>query len=305
MEEHEKVPGVVQHFNDTMKNDPQVIGPSTAVVAIQSLLKLIKESKAETVAGLRDDINKATEALIKATPNTVSVSSGCELFLRFITLTSLDSIGFQELQKRLIERGNLYLKQVEMSRGKIAAAGSQFIRDETTILIHSRSRVVLCLLREAASRGKRLKVFITASAIDGSGMDMQKMLDQDHVHSKVILDSAVGFIMEKVDVVIVGADGVSESGGIINKIGTYQIAVMAKALNKPFYVVAESFKFVRMFPLKQEDLPNQEKYTTINSGPDKHPSLDYTPPQYITLLFTDLGVLTPSAVSDELIKLYM
>ena len=37
--------GVVQHFNDTMKNDPQVIGPSTAVVAIQSLLKLIKESK--------------------------------------------------------------------------------------------------------------------------------------------------------------------------------------------------------------------------------------------------------------------
>ena len=36
---------MVQHFNDTMKNDPQVIGPSTAVVAIQSLLKLIKESK--------------------------------------------------------------------------------------------------------------------------------------------------------------------------------------------------------------------------------------------------------------------
>ena len=47
---------------------------------------------AETVAGLTDDIKKATEALIKATPNTVSVSSGCELFLRFITLTSLDRI---------------------------------------------------------------------------------------------------------------------------------------------------------------------------------------------------------------------
>ncbi len=44
-----------------------------------------------------------------------------------------------------------------------------------------------------------------------------------------------------------------------HQIGTYQMAVMAKALNKPFYVVAESFKFVRMFPLTQADLPNEEK----------------------------------------------
>lgn len=43
------------------------------------------------------------------------------------------------------------------------------------------------------------------------------------------------------------------------QIGTYQVAVMAKTLNKPFYVVAESFKFVRMFPLNQDDLPNAEK----------------------------------------------
>ena len=45
----------------------------------------------------------------------------------------------------------------------------------------------------------------------------------------------------------------------ILQIGTYQMAVMAKALNKPFYVVAESFKFVRMYPLNQGDLPNDEK----------------------------------------------
>ena len=102
------------------------------------------------------------------------------------------------------------------------------------------------------------------------------------------------------------------------------MAVMAKALNKPFYVVAESYKFVRMYPLNQSDLPNPDKvskkyslynsvihyalclqYITVDSGTSDHPMIDYTPPQYITLLLTDLGVLTPSAVSDELIKLYM
>jgi translation initiation factor eIF-2B subunit alpha len=71
--------------------------------------------------------------------------------------------------------------------------------------------------------------------------------------------------------------------------------------------VGESFKFVRLFPLRQDDVPAQRSHalpdvpTAIASI---NPLLDYTPPKYITLLFTDLGVLTPSAVSDELIKLY-
>ena len=117
--------------------------------------------------------------------------------------------------------------------------------------------------------------------------------------------------MEKVDIVLVGAEGVVENGGIINKIGTYGMAIVAKTLNKSFYVAAESFKFTRLFPLNQSDLPDECKYKgsslrDANADLDKeHPLVDYTPPEYITLLFTDLGVLTPTAVSDHLIDLYL
>lgn len=55
---------------------------------------------AGTIAGLRDDIKHATEALIKAKTSTVSVSSGCELFLRFITLTSLEQTVRREGRRR-------------------------------------------------------------------------------------------------------------------------------------------------------------------------------------------------------------
>lgn len=139
---------------------------------------------------------------------------------------------------------------------------------------------------------------------------MAKALRKLDIPVTVILDAAVGYIMEKVDLVLVGAEGVVESGGIINKIGTNQIAVCAKAQNKPFYVVAESFKFVRLFPLNQRDVPDKFKYKadTLKTSPnltEEHPWIDYTSPSLITLLFTDLGVLTPSAVSDELIKLYL
>lgn len=77
-----------------------------------------------------------------------------------------------------------------------------------------------------------------------------------------------------------------------------------------------------MYPLNQYDLPHYRPSTlslhpNTTTGPDDHeqdepeeqegtmlPAVDYTPPDYITLLLTDLGALTPSGVSDELIKLY-
>jgi translation initiation factor eIF-2B subunit alpha len=109
--------------------------------------------------------------------------------------------------------------------------------------------------------------------------------------------------------VLLGAEGVVENGGVINKLGTYQIALCASALGKPFYVAAESYKFARLYPLGQRDLPTEHK--PIDVGPllpraaaVDNPSRDYTPPQFISLLVTDLGVLTPAAVSDELIQLY-
>jgi translation initiation factor eIF-2B subunit alpha len=135
-----------------------------------------------------------------------------------------------------------------------------------------------------------------------------------------------------------------ENGGIINKLGTYQIAMVAKALKKPFYVAVESYKFARMYPLTQRDIRdmclsatyncnthsvnnklmnNDQNIHKLNNSDLKRirsPSLahlrngatfdhlnvtiDFTPAEYITLLFTDLGVLTSAAVSDELIRLY-
>jgi len=90
--------------------------------------------------------------------------------------------------------------------------------------------------------------------------------------------------------------------------------MIAKALKRPFYVAAESYKFARLFPLSQSDLPEaKHEQSPLKPAINKvfppklaidNPSADYTPPAFITLLFTDLGILTPSAVSDELIKLY-
>ena len=56
--------------------------------------------------------------------------------------------------------------------------------------------------------------------------------------------------------VLVGAEAVVENGGVVNKLGTYQIALCAKACDKPFYVAAESYKFARLYPLTQKVRPH-------------------------------------------------
>ncbi|CAM9571132.1 unnamed protein product, partial [Choristocarpus tenellus] len=133
---------------------------------------------------------------------------------------------------------------------------------------------------------QHFSVIVSEGSPEGAGYACASKLAEAGVPVTVILDSAVGHFMERAHLCVTGAEGVLENGGIVNKVGTFQLAVMAKAFNKPFYVAAESYKFARLFPLDQRDFPEGRV------------------PPYITLLFTDLGVLTPSAVSDELIRLY-
>jgi translation initiation factor eIF-2B subunit alpha len=150
-----------------------------------------------------------------------------------------------------------------------------------------------------------------------------------------ISESAVAYSLGKADIVIVGAEGVVENGGIVSRMGTYQIGLLAKAMGKPFYVVAESHKFVRSYPLGQYDLPieqhvinfkteediadeakqqsaESQKTAEVDSleaspgskGGGRSDVVDFTPPHLISALITDSGVLTPSAVSEELIKIW-
>ncbi|XKL60451.1 hypothetical protein PGB90_007508 [Kerria lacca] len=281
---------------------------SPGIAAIKTLLYVLENDKSETVQELDSNFQTTIDIMRNTDVPVTSVASGCELFLRFITFAKLDYKTFDECKKVMFHRGKIFMKKLTNARGKIAKLASTFITDNSRILVHSKSRLVLKAMEHAVSLHKHFRVFVTYSSLDNSGKEMADELKNIGVPCTVILDSAVGYIMEQVDMVMVGAEGVAESGGIINQIGSFTMAICAKEMKKPFYVLTESFKFTRLYPLNQRDLPNEFKYTSGHLRKDlskEHPLVDYTPPSFITLLFTDLGILTPSAVSDELIKLYL
>ncbi|XP_014208633.1 translation initiation factor eIF-2B subunit alpha [Copidosoma floridanum] len=296
---------ICKHFNDIIANEKDV---SAGMATICTLLKVLERSKSETVQELQYCLQNAVDIMRSTDHPVTAIASGSELFLRFITLAALDTPSFAECKKIMLQRGDIFYKKLVAARGKIAKLASKFITDGSKILIHSRSRVILQTMKAAVACNKIFEVYVTESLPDSSGIEMCQNLKDLGISCTLILDSAMGYIMEQVDMVMVGAEGVAESGGIINKVGTYTMAICAKEMKKPLYVLTESFKFSRIYPLNQVDLPDEFKYTSSTLRKDvskEHPLVDYTPPHYISLLFTDLGILTPSAISDELIKLYL
>ena len=356
------------------------------VAAIESLVELLTQSQASTISETLTLLETSTAHLKSHIPNPISLSAGTDLFQRYL-INALQRPGamaagntaagdFKSIRQHLISNGRLFVSRAKASREKIAGFGRHFVRDGNTVLTNGGSRVVGALLRHAAEDSKGSSVrFRVIYVLDGGGdathnkkkdsdsdaaavegVSIVRSLREQGVPVAVISEAAVGYAMGKVDMVIVGAEGVVENGGIISRLGTYQIGLLARAARKPFYVVAESHKFVRLYPLSQYDLPIEQKvidFRTVDddekeeeergkkglasrgygddSGSKKGyfdqsvqqhrhdqssnargnektmmapTAVDFTPPDLISALITESGVLTPSAVSEELIRIW-
>jgi translation initiation factor eIF-2B subunit alpha len=337
-----EVPQVLQDLQDFLKRD----GPSsldeksvmaTPVAAIKALLGVVQRSKATTMMELQDELKQARAIMIKDFEqeskssnrgrSLIALASGCDLFLKYITRSFLELPDFGAARQEVLLRGERFADISVAARDCIADVAADFIQEGTTVLTHGWSRVVASILMKAAET-KHFDIIILEGRPDGAGARAAKFYAEhnSNIPTTVVLDSAIGYVMESVDIVLTGAEAVVENGGCVNKMGTYTIALCAQAHGKPFYVASESYKFARLYPLNQRDLPNMGNVplksfdtTRIHEEEESkemkeiilpenvkvdNPPCDYTPAKFITLLFTDLGVLTPSAVSDELIRLY-
>ena len=220
----------VNYFKECIREDPNMSAP---LAAIKTLIKVIETSKEVSLQGLDASLKTVIKNLENSSEKSVtSITSGCELLQRFITLAAPDvllSKDFSECKQVLAMRGRLFLEKAQNSRNQISKLSQQFIQDGCVILIHARSRVIVQLLSQAAKHNKKFTVYVTESMPDKQGLETKRLLTENNISCRVILDSSVGYIMERVDMVLLGAEAVVESGGIINKIGTFQMAVMAKA----------------------------------------------------------------------------
>ncbi|KAI0695898.1 hypothetical protein BC835DRAFT_1344410 [Cytidiella melzeri] len=322
---------------------------SPPLAAILALSELVVNSKAGTMFELVQALNDGAEQLKQQTTNSISLNAGCELFIAFVTLFPHESDSFSGLKTELINQGRKYAAEALSYRERIARLTLGFIKDDSVILTHSYSRVVMRALLHA-HKTKRISVYVTEARPRGLGLKTHAALTAAGIPCTVVLDSAVAYVMDQVDFILVGSEAVVESGGLINAVGSNQMAIIAKAAHKPFYALAESYKFHRLFPLSQYDLPTHtptilsfppllgqsvaardtlsgvsigapaapeqetlslEKASGVSAQRTmtseqiaQNPDVDYTRPDLISLVFSDVGILTPEGVSQYLVGMF-
>jgi translation initiation factor eIF-2B subunit alpha len=204
-------------------------------------------------------------------------------------------------------------------------------------LTHGASRAVSLLLRRATEYvdGNAPRRFKVIYVIDESYREKSEAvvsaLRAKGIAVATIPESGVAHIMLKADMVLVGAEVITAQGGILSRLGTYQIAKLAKADRKPLYVAAEQFKLGQTFPVGQfkfghrnyapalldfrkddDDTRNHEASATGESEDEKlarevrsAAPLDFTPPELITSFICDHGIKSTQALAHQVIDMFV
>lgn len=152
------------------------------------------------------------------------------------------------------------------------------------MLTHGASRSVTGLLERAAknSEGKFRVVYVRDEVRAEESDRVVKELRSKGIPVAEIAEAAVAHVMgllRQVHMVFVGAEAVTQNGGIISRIGTFQVAKLASQAKIPFYVAAETHKFVRKFPLDQRDIGYKQEvldFSATESSKQPKDAVDYT-----------------------------
>ena len=206
------------------------------------------------------------------------------------------------------------IKRLTISKAAEAVSGSSLavaqtaehvaalIADGDCIMTHSYSSTVVAALKQAFTKHRNIEVITTRSGPRRSGERTARELGRYEIPITFIDDTAMGLYVSAVNKTVVGADRVCADGKVVNGIGTYQLALAAKRAGVPFYVLCETLKFDSR--LKGDAVDLEEKEPSEVLEPErfprqvkaKNPYFDITPPELITGIVTENGLLAPKEV---------
>jgi ribose 1,5-bisphosphate isomerase len=189
---------------------------------------------------------------------------------------------------------------------KIAVIGAGSISEGDTVMTHCHSEHVAAIFKEAKNQKKNFTVIVTETEPMRQGLKTAKDLLEARIPVTYCVDSAIGFLMKKVDKVIVGCDAILADGSIVNKIGSLPLAIVANRFNVPFFVAGESMKFDRQTvagvpePLEQRSPSEIIGAADLRGAQVINPAFDVVPADLVTALITEMGVMKPELLRQEI-----
>ena len=265
-----------------------------ATAAALSLRDFSMALEAQSLEEFNLQLENAASLLLKTRPTAVSLSNAIRMVMKY---KAGDVDGARQA---VVSNANRFITNSQKAVEKIGQIGSRRIRDGDTVLTHCNSIAAISVISAAHKSGKKIKVIATESRPRFQGITTIGMLDKLGIETELIVDSAARSVMNEVDLVVVGADVITANGTLVNKIGTAQIALCAREARTSFMVAAETYKFSPETILgelvtieerePEEVLSDISKYKHVRV---RNPAFDVTPHQYIDLICTEAGAISP------------
>ena len=312
-----KLPGKLVYvrynkYEDVAKAIERLIvrgAPAIGVAAAFGMSLAAISSRAKTPNSLLKDLKIAYNRLRSTRPTAVNLVWALDQIMKQATSKS----DVQDIKNSIILTSlNMATDDITINK-KLGKNGAQMISNDEVILTHCNAGslatvtygTALGVLRAANEMGKNIRVIATETrpVMQGSRLTAFE-LDHYGIDFSLIPDTAVGHLMSKgtISRVIVGADRILKTGHVYNKIGTYQIAALAKRHDIPFYVAAPISTFDLTSSVDDVVIEERNKNELMRMGNKLlapkgikilNPAFDVTPPELITGIITEKCVLMP------------
>ncbi len=286
--------------------------PAIGATAAYGMALAGLNSQADTLDSIRADLQAAARLLRETRPTAVNLAREIELQLKVAAdpqWTTADQV-----RAALIREAHATADGDVAINRRMGEHGANLVSDGDTILHHCNTGslatvdygTALGVIRCAHEQGKQVHVLVdeTRPRLQGARLTAWE-LDNLGIPFDLIVDSAAGHLIRsgQVNLVLVGADRIAANGDVANKIGTYQLGVIARENGVPMYSVAPTSTVDLALP-SGDDIPIEERpreeVTCVfghRVAPDgisaRNPAFDVTPHRYLTGIVTENGVVYP------------
>jgi methylthioribose-1-phosphate isomerase len=291
--------------------------PAIGIAAAMGLALGAGSIKVRTFDSFRSKFKTLSDEMLLSRPTAVNLRWAVE---RMASLVEMNSNKLPDEIKKILrlESEKILSEDIEINK-TIGRNGLTLIPDRATILTHCNAGALatggygtaLGVIRAAHEAGNLIDVLVdeTRPWLQGLRLTAFELMEEG-IPMHVIADNAAGLFMrrQKIDLVITGADRIAANGDVANKIGTYQIAVLAKENGIPFYIAAP-LSTIDMTIRNGDDIPIEERdpleVTHLKGcmiGPKGvralNPAFDITPAKYISGIITEKGIVRPPYKSE-------
>jgi methylthioribose-1-phosphate isomerase len=284
--------------------------PAIGVAAAMGAALGVLHSRAKSVEALRAEFTEICGALAKTRPTAVDLFWALERMKRhFAELTAATS-DLGKIRQGMVDEAKQVHLEKKATDEAIGGFGAEFMPREGQVMTQCNAGALatagigsaLGVIRIAFEQGKKLHVLVpeTRPYLQGARLTAWE-LHKGGIPLTLITDNMVGHFLKsgKVGAIVTGADRIAANGDTANKIGTYQMAVLARENNVPFYVAAPVSTFDlsisdgEHIPIEERSAAEVTHFQGVRIAPDvhaAHPAFDVTPARYIAAIFTERGV---------------